>query len=70
MGVGINHELLRRELARRGWTNSDLARAARISHATVSAACAGKPISAVTLRLIADALASSPVLPEIDRLLS
>lgn len=38
----------------------DLAKAARLSGATVSAALAGRPISATSLRLIAQALASAP----------
>lgn len=69
MGVSINPNNLRRELARRGWSHSDLARAARLSHATVSAACAGHAISPTTLRLIAAALASAPTLTGVDALL-
>ena len=69
MSVGIDPDVLRREMARRGWRNTDLARAARISDATVSAACAGKPVSAVTLKLIAEALATAPALIYVDRLL-
>lgn len=69
MSVAINGPLLRRELAVRGWTNSDLARAARISHATVSAACAGRPVSAVTVRLILEALVGAPPLQHADQLI-
>ena len=47
----------------------DLAKAARISPATVSAAVNGRPISAACLSLIAHALASAPPDEIIDRLL-
>jgi hypothetical protein len=70
MSVIVNGERLRRELARRGWMGTDLASAARISNATVSAACWGKAISPTSLRLIVEALMSQPPLPEIDGLLS
>lgn len=60
---------LRRELARRGWHESDLARAANISPATVTAAVHGRCISARTLRKIAVALTQMPVIPELDALL-
>jgi DNA-binding Xre family transcriptional regulator len=70
MSVAINGEHLRRELARRGWTGSDLAHAARISNATVSAACWGRTVSMTTLRLIIDALTTQPPLPDIDVFLS
>jgi transcriptional regulator with XRE-family HTH domain len=69
MGIAINPENLQRQLARRGWQHADLARAARLSHATVSAAAAGHRVSPTTLRLIAQALASAPALSEIDELL-
>lgn len=69
MGVAINRDVLCRELARRGWTGVDLARAAHVSNATVSSACAGKRVSPVTLRLIAEALAAAPTLREIESLL-
>jgi DNA-binding Xre family transcriptional regulator len=57
------------ELARRGWAHTDLARAAGISPPTVSAAVAGRPVAPSTLRKIADALASTPVVEGIDVLL-
>jgi transcriptional regulator with XRE-family HTH domain len=69
MSVPINGDHLRRELSRRGWTGSDLAHTARISNATVSAACRGRAISSTTLRLIVEALLAQPPLPEIDALL-
>ncbi len=69
MGIAINAESLRREMARRCWSSGDLARAARLSHATVSAACSGRPVSPTSVRLIAHALAESPALAEVDSLL-
>lgn len=69
MGVALNYHELRRELARRGWRSADLAQAAGLSHATVSAACAGRPVSPTTLRLIVIALAKAPVLAGVDTLL-
>jgi hypothetical protein len=69
MSVAISPDNLRRELARRGWSHTDLARAARISNATVSAACAGHPVSTTTLRLIVSALADAPTLAGVDGLL-
>jgi transcriptional regulator with XRE-family HTH domain len=69
MGVAVNPDRLRLELARRGWSNTDLARAARLSHATVSAAAAGRPVSPTSLRLIAAALATAPTLAGVDALL-
>jgi hypothetical protein len=69
MGVVIRSPRLRHELARRGWCNYDLARAAGISAPTVSAAMAGRPLSPKTVRLIARALCSAPALDGIDALL-
>ena len=56
MGVVIHPGRLRLELARRGWSASDLAREAGISPPTISAALAGRPIAARSLGLIADCL--------------
>jgi transcriptional regulator with XRE-family HTH domain len=69
VGVPINAEYLRRELARRGWNSNDLARAAKLSHATVSAACTGRMVSPTTLRLIASALSRAAVVTGVDALL-
>jgi transcriptional regulator with XRE-family HTH domain len=69
MSVNVDSERLRQEISRRGWSSLDLARAARISPATVSAALHGRPIAASSLGLIAKALASTPVVDVIDRLL-
>ena len=69
MGVVINVATLARELARRGWMSTDLAREAGLSHATISAARSGRPVSPTTVRLIAAALGRTPPLDEIDVLL-
>jgi transcriptional regulator with XRE-family HTH domain len=61
--------MLRQEMTRRGWAAIDLARAARLSPATVSAALAGRPIAASSVALIAKALASAPPDEIIGRLL-
>jgi transcriptional regulator with XRE-family HTH domain len=69
MSVSLDPSRLRRELARRGLSATDLAREARLSAATVSAALAGRPITTTTLRLIADVLLRVPVVDVIDELL-
>lgn len=56
-------------MARRGWVAIDLAREARVSPATVSAALSGNPISARSLALIAAALMHTPVIDIIDSLI-
>lgn len=70
MGIAISPAALERELARRGWTSRDLARAAGLCEATVSVARSGRRVSPTTLRLIAAALAKAPVLAEIDSLIA
>jgi transcriptional regulator with XRE-family HTH domain len=69
VGIALNADRLRLELARRGWSHSDLARAAHVSPATVSAAAAGRRLSPATLRCIVTALSAAPPLAEIDNLL-
>lgn len=69
MGIPLRTDALIRELARRGWTCADLARAAGLSDATVVAARAGKPVSSHSLRQIAKALAAAPPIDGIDGLL-
>ena len=69
MSVVVHPGRLRQEITRRGWSPLDLAHAARLSPATVSAALSGKPIAASSLNLIAKALASKPTVEVIDRLL-
>src|SRR5262245_41149828 len=63
---GFDPDRLRRELVRRGWHESDLARAANISAATVTAAVHGMCVCARTLREIAVALMQTPAIPELD----
>jgi DNA-binding Xre family transcriptional regulator len=60
---------LERELARRGWNATDLAKASGISVATISAARHGRPVANSTLCKIADALRLAPVIPGVDDLL-
>ena len=60
---------LDRELARRGWNATDLAKAAGISVATMSAARSGRPVANATVCKIAEALLKAPVVPGVDDLL-
>lgn len=69
MTVHLNPARLERELARRGWNASDLARAAGCSAATVSGALHGRAVTSSTLSKIAEALRSAPVIPGIDEIL-
>jgi transcriptional regulator with XRE-family HTH domain len=69
MSVVIEPNRLRRELARRGLSATELSHEARVSGATVSAALAGRPISATSLQLLTEALLRRPVLALIDSLL-
>ena len=62
-GTRVRTTILLAELAKRGWTASDLARAAGVSGATVSAAVQGRRISARTLRRFAEALHRQPEIP-------
>jgi hypothetical protein len=61
---------LRLELARRGWDGCDLATAAGLSSATVSAAIRGRLISTASLRKMVVALSRAPVLPGVDDLVN
>lgn len=69
VGIRVDPERLRLELARRGWTASRLATKAGVSSPTVSAALAGRAIAAQSLGLIARALSSTPPIREIDHLI-
>jgi transcriptional regulator with XRE-family HTH domain len=60
---------LDRELARRGWNATDLAKASGISVGTISAARRGRPVSNATVCKIADALRAAPVVAGVDSLL-
>jgi len=69
MGVVVHPGRLRHELARRGWSATDLAREAGVSPPTVSAALAGRAISARSVGLMAQALMRVPALDVIDALI-
>lgn len=69
MNVRLHPSSLRREMTRRGFSAADLADAANLSPPTVTAALAGRPISASSLQRIAAALARSPIVQMIDTLL-
>ena len=69
MTTRMHPSRLERELARRGWNATDLARAPGISVATISAARHGRPLAHATLCKIADALQKAPVIPGVDDLL-
>lgn len=69
MGVVIQVDQLRRELARRGWSYRDLALASRLSAPTITAAMSGRPIAPRTVRLIAAALVKAPPVEGVDILL-
>jgi lambda repressor-like predicted transcriptional regulator len=65
----VQTDRLRYEMTRRGWGATDLAREARLSHATVSTALAGHAITAKSLSLIAEALSRVPPSDVIDNLI-
>lgn len=69
MSIVVHPGRLRQEMARRGWAATDLARASRLSAATVSAALAGRPVAERSLGLMATALARAPVLDVVDTLI-
>lgn len=69
MGVILRTDTLLREVAIRGWNLGDLARAAGISGATVTAARSGRPVSPESVRRIANALNATPPVAGVDRLL-
>ena len=66
----VHAERLRFELARRGWDGCDLATAAGLSAATVSAAIQGRHVSIATVRKMVVALSRTPVLPGIEQLVT
>ena len=69
MGARISPARIDRELARRGWSATDLARASGCSPSTISGARRGRQVTNETLRKIADALLNAPVVPGVDILL-
>ena len=70
MSVVVRPARLQLEMTRRGWDAIHLAREARLSPATVSAALAGRPIAARSLTMIAEALLHAPVLDIIDSIIA
>ncbi len=68
-GAAYTPERLRHDMARRGWANCDLARAAGISAPTVTAALRGRPVAPQTVRKIATALARATVVEGIDSII-
>lgn len=70
MSVPVDPVRLRYEMAIRGLSASDLAREARVSAATISAALAGRSIAETSLRLIAGVLLAVPVDDVIRQLLA
>jgi transcriptional regulator with XRE-family HTH domain len=69
MTVVVNAAQLRRQMARRGLSATELARAAKLSPPTISAALAGRPISATSFSLIGKALMRLPAVDVLDSLL-
>ena len=69
MGARINPARLDRELARRGWSATDLAKASGCSPSTISGARRGRKVTHDTLRKICEALLKAPVVPGVDSLL-
>lgn len=69
MSIVVQTDRLRHEMERRGWDVTDLAREARLSHATVSTALAGHAITARSLSLIAEALSRVQPSEIIDNLI-
>lgn len=69
MSVVVDAAQLRRHMARRGLSATELARAAKLSPPTISAALAGRPISATSFSLIGKALMRIPPVDVLDSLL-
>jgi transcriptional regulator with XRE-family HTH domain len=70
MSIRIDSARLDRELARRGWSAKDLAKAAGCSPSTISGLRRGRQVNNDTLRKIAAALDAAPIVPGIDSLLN
>jgi transcriptional regulator with XRE-family HTH domain len=60
--VRVNRQLLAHACAVRGWSYHELARRARVSRPTVSAACRGRGIRPSSYYRIVKALATAPEL--------
>ena len=63
MTTRIDASALRRELARRGLTQAEMARLAGVSEATLSHAAGGRAVSIQTVRKLAVAIVRTPVMP-------
>jgi transcriptional regulator with XRE-family HTH domain len=66
MGIPIDDQALRQELARRGLTGDQFARLAQVTPATVSHALNHHRVGLGTVRRFARALTLAPVLPGVD----
>lgn len=69
MSVVVHPGRLRQEMVRRGWSATDLAREARLSEATISAALSGRSIAERSLGLIANSFLRVPATSVIDSLI-
>ena len=65
----MNRLRLQQEMAARGWNACDLAQAAGLSAATLTAALQGRPVSLRTVQKIAVAIAKTPAIPQAVELL-
>ena len=70
MAVSIDADALRRELARRGISQAELAGRAGVSAATLSHLCTGRRASLRVVRLLAKTLDTIPVLPGVDAIVA
>ncbi len=68
--IALNVEKLQKEIAARGVTQTRFAEAAGIPEGTLTSALQGRPVSITTLRRIAGAMLTLPLLPGIDHLLN
>jgi transcriptional regulator with XRE-family HTH domain len=68
-GIVVDVERLRRELALRTWSASDLAEIAGVSRPSVTNALQARPIKPATLRKIIIALNASTAIDGADRIL-
>lgn len=65
-GIRIRHDMLRRELVRRGWCANDLCRASGLSRPAVAGALSGKRVKPMTLKRIVIVLAAHDPVEGID----
>ncbi len=69
MGVALSATQLRRELAKRGLSQAELANLAGVAPATVTHAVHGRPVTPATVARIARALLRVPVIDGVESLL-